>query len=395
MCRFSPAGRLCQCVVQAQLAYYNEFKNEVRSRWLEAFLGHEHLKVVRTGGRKDSGKVVYRGLSDGLRCSWRDYFSTMLVGKPEKYEVRYKVGTPDYVGTARPSSSALEAARSGAHTGGAAPAWAAASASRASNPYLNKPETETYHEYTELVEPRRIAHGLISIANQLAREWHADLTGHVAGEGAYLLECSEEDAEQCDADTAPAVLMAELGNLTHAAHDVNIKLPDVLYSSLRAASASWISDLEFDDAPSPFRAENFDLLQRATTREAALSVLVELEAEGTPSSRASALWLRERVEAYAPLWEKPPRNQLAGLFLLELLTTPPSPRTLPPVEGATGDAGGATLAMTEPEDVAQRILAQRERTCRAWGAALRDDFTQQLQELLAQSLEQQLQADPT
>ena len=34
-----------------------------------------------------------------------------------------------------------------------------------------------------------------------------------------------------------------------------------------------------EDAPSPFRAENFDLLQRAATREAALATLATLDAD--------------------------------------------------------------------------------------------------------------------
>ena len=41
-----------QCAVQAQLAYHNEFKSEVRAKWLESFLGHEYLHVERIGGRE-------------------------------------------------------------------------------------------------------------------------------------------------------------------------------------------------------------------------------------------------------------------------------------------------------------------------------------------------------
>ena len=50
-----------QCAVQAQLAYHNEFKSEVRAKWLESFLGHEYLHVERIGGREC--RIVYRGLS--------------------------------------------------------------------------------------------------------------------------------------------------------------------------------------------------------------------------------------------------------------------------------------------------------------------------------------------
>ena len=82
-----------QCAVQAQLAYHNEFKSEVRAKWLESFLGHEYLHVERVGGREC--RIVYRGLSGLNDCSWRDYLGTMLRGSPQEYKCSYQVGTPD------------------------------------------------------------------------------------------------------------------------------------------------------------------------------------------------------------------------------------------------------------------------------------------------------------
>lgn len=61
---------LLQCAIQAQLSYHNEFHNEIMSKWLEAFLGHSHLAVKRVSDR-GGGVLLYRGLSDGLRCSWK------------------------------------------------------------------------------------------------------------------------------------------------------------------------------------------------------------------------------------------------------------------------------------------------------------------------------------
>lgn len=85
-----------QCAVQAQLAYHNEFKSEVRAKWLESFLGHEYLTVERIGGREC--RIVYRGLSGLNDCSWRDYLGTMLRGSPQEYKCSYQVGTPDTAG---------------------------------------------------------------------------------------------------------------------------------------------------------------------------------------------------------------------------------------------------------------------------------------------------------
>ena len=83
--------------MQAQLSYYNEFKNEVMTKWLGAFLGHSHLSVKRVSDR-GGGVLLYKGLSNGLLCSWREYLSTMLEESPQEYTVRYEVGTADTVG---------------------------------------------------------------------------------------------------------------------------------------------------------------------------------------------------------------------------------------------------------------------------------------------------------
>ena len=392
---------MCQCTVQTQLGHYAEFKNEMRSRWLEAFLGHEHLRVVYTGSK--TTRLEYRGLSDGLRCSWRDYLATMLRGKPERYEVRYAVGTADPVMVPRAPAPQLDAtaptpppapplpappspppvaqggssaeaakaawlARLGgaersatagppaAPTPSAAPPWAAASASRKSNPFLAK-EQPTYREYTEVLEPRRIATGLIAIARQLAAEWKDDLA-RLSREGAYLAEMCEEQSDGCDIDRAPMTMMATLGSTTAAAHDVTKTLPPVIYASFRAATAAWNSDLN-EDGVSPFRAENYDLLQRAVTREAALSALADLEqararrraARGGTRCRggcpircvaaprlASARWSIPALLRVADMTRDPLRSQLAptssahaasALWLRERIEARPATHDLP------------------------------------------------------------------
>ena len=95
------------------------------------------------------------------------------------------------------------------------------------------------------------------------------------------------------------------------------------------------------------------------------------------------MWLRDRIEAYAGLWETPPRNQLAGLFMLEVLTAPPSPRTLPADEPKGAPSG---LGMTDPERVAELVLVHRQQICQEWGVSLRDGMPPKLQQLLADSL---------
>ena len=234
----------------------------------------------------------------------------------------------------------------------------------------------------------------------------------VASEGSYLLgACADADGCTVDspkrtlgngenADGAPGSLRDGVRDILAAADDPLQRLPDALYSSSRAAAGSWATDTA--DAPSPFRLENFDLLQRATTREAMLSALAELqgdggsgsgggagaegeggpEGEGGGAQAASAAWLREHVETWVPRFESPRRTHLAGLFLLELLTASPAPRQL--------EEGG--LGLTDPERVAEAVLAQRQTIASEWADAL-EDVPATLQALLAERLQADLDSD--
>ena len=250
---------LLQCAIQTQLSYYNEFKNEMRARWLESFLGHEHLKVERTSDR-GGGYAPFRGLSDGLRCSFTEYLKTMLSGKAERYEIRYKIGTADTAGQANPLASAAAEASAGEAAGSSsseAP-WAAASASRAANPYLKQERKEQYKTFTEIVDPRMVAQGLMSICRQISAEWSKDLLA-VSRESAYLRGVCGDDGEayadafegglsggvsfaadgegggslmpdECDIDVAPQNLLGRdyaAGNVTLDAmcNDQSIGLP--------------------------------------------------------------------------------------------------------------------------------------------------------------------------
>lgn len=384
-----PPEQLCnlmmQCAVQASLSYHNEFKNEVKARWLQAFLGHEHLEVERVSDH-GGGRLLYRGLSDGLRCSWDDYLRTMIKGKTEVYSCRYKVGTADTAGVPSggdPTGAALSST-------GELPAWAAASASRAANPYLKK--AAQYREYTETVEPRRVAQALMSICRQLVREWRDDLR-YVESEGAYLAQCCGAAGEfemasgaftgEREAyDSVPGSLLDELDdrNTTRAALNPTLPLPSPLYASLRAATGGWLQDADEDETPSPFRAENLDLLQRACTREAAVRVLSKLSAASDePRCAASAHWLRGKLSEWLPRFESPARSQLAGLLLVEILTAAPTPQTL--------DDG--RLGMSDPMMVAEELLLARRSIANEW----REELTMvpaSLQSLLAEDLEETL-----
>jgi len=371
-----------QCAVQAQLAYHNEFKSEVRAKWLESFLGHEYLHVERIGGRES--RIVYRGLSGLNDCSWRDYLGTMLRGSPQEYKCCYKVGTPDTAGEPGEKAQAAALAGAGNQAGQARGAveapWAAASASRAQNPFLNK--EPAVREYTELIEPRRVAQGLVTIFRQLTNEWSMDLR-MVAEEGEYLAQtCLAGDGglETCLA--ACGERNSGNSSMATAVSDVRVPLPTAVYASLRGASAKWTYQADMEDAPSPFRTENFDLLQRVATREAALTALAALDAD--PDSAASAAWLRQKLDGeWLPRFEAPGRSQLAGVFLVELLS-------LQPTAKPTADD---RLEFVDPVQIAYRILDERETIARDWADTLAEATPRLLQSLLAADMEETLKLD--
>jgi len=370
-----------QCAVQAQLAYHNEFKSEVRAKWLESFLGHEYLHVERIGGREC--RIVYRGLSGLNDCSWRDYLGTMLRGSPQEYKCSYQVGTPDTAGGPGEKAQAAAAAGAGQEQGVAAAPWVAASASRAQNPFLNK-EAPAVREYTEVIEPRRVAQGLLTIFRQITSEWSMDLR-MVADEGEYLAQaCLGGDAGLSRCLAACGERNNGNSSMATAASDVRVPLPTVVYASLRGASAKWTYQADMEDAPTPFRSENFDLLQRATTREAALTTLAALDAD--PDSTASAAWLREKLDAeWLPRFEAPGRSQLAGLFMLELLS----------LQSTARPTADDRLELVDPVQIAYRILDERETIARDWADALAEATPRLLQSLLAADMEETLALNVT
>ena len=400
---------LLRGAIQTQLHYHLEFKNEVASRWLESFLGHEHLGVKAVGG------PTFRGLDDGLRCGWRDYLSTMLGSEPQTYEVRYKMGrwggrgdTTDGAGwwPKRNDEARQEKAAADAPDAPPADTWSAASASRRSNPYLQQSTEEQYKTFKEQIEPRRVVNSLLSICNQLQGEWESDLLA-IAREGGYILrvsaaaEAGEEEAFERafggaggggaggDGDAAAAecavggdddVAASSLCVDPAAILDAAAPLPAAITQAFRTQSSAWILD-GVQEAPSPYRETWWDLLERATTREAARAAAAALERRGGAGDAVAAEWLRQKLAEWEPRFDAPPRAHLASIFLAEVCLAPAGP-----IARADG-----SLALAEPARVADELIVQRERVAKAWAAALAETGPGRAS-LLAADLEGQLNA---
>ena len=83
-------------------------------------------------------------------------------------------------------------------------------------------------------------------------------------------------------------------------------------------------------------------------------------------------------------------GQLAGLFLLELLTAPPTPKLVPADEGR---GLAARLGLVHPPTVAQMVVDERAQIANEWSEAMRDYVPGALQALLADALLECLEAD--
>jgi hypothetical protein len=284
-----PRKLLLQCAVQAQLSYAVEFKNELMGRWMCSFLGHEHLRVHRTGDY-GSGRITYRGF-DGLRCSWRDYFLTMLSSGPQEYEVRYRVGTADIGHWPKLDVDELGVPKTAS---GEPASWAEASASRRANPYLKQAEPQ-YKLYTEVIEPRRVARGLMAIREQLASEWADDLrtiaTDCEQLRGWYCAQQASADTQDvCVAEPRAPAVLAKDDRVADSAPGA-VEVLDIMCASAKSA---------WTEASTPFRSLNFDLIQRALIREAGVRALVALRDRG---ELATCDWLRVEIEEWMPRFE--------------------------------------------------------------------------------------------
>ena len=239
---------------------------------------------------------------------------------------------------------------------------------------------------------------MLSSQAHLATEWRADLT-FVEREGAHLFEqCAAADACAVDDDSIPSGIFGLADGvdasaaIASAVADPIANLPEALTDSFRAAGLSWTSDIA--DAPTPFRFENFDLLQRCVTREATIAAIEALRSQTDRRQLASADWLQEKLVegGWLEKWEAPPRQHLASLFMAELMLAAPSTRKLP----ADAPGGEATLAITDPAVVVEEGLNQRERICQQWASELAQTpqiHAALLREMLEDELEKEQASD--
>ena len=355
---------------------------ELQGMATRAWAGPQDRRSMGSGGEE---RQRLKALSDARKAKWPNTLEALRAKKERARQEKAAADAPD----APPADT-----------------WSAASASRRSNPYLQQSTEEQYKTFKEQIEPRRVVNSLLSICNQLQGEWESDLLA-IAREGGYILrvsaaaEAGEEEAFERafggaggggaggDGDAAAAecavggdddVASSSLCVDPAAILDAAAPLPAAITQAFRTQSSAWILD-GVQEAPSPYRETWWDLLERATTREAARAAAAALERRGGAGDAVAAEWLRQKLAEWEPRFDAPPRAHLASIFLAEVCLAPAGP-----IARADG-----SLALAEPARVADELIVQRERVAKAWAAALAETGPGRAS-LLAADLEGQLNA---
>jgi hypothetical protein len=195
------------------------------------------------------------------------------------------------------------------------------------------------------INPPSLCGRMISVREQIAKEWAKDL-GVIASMSRRVMESYFEKLRQQSDGGHPA---------DGAIHIERQAIQDLLF-------LEWSPDEGSDLAPSPLRQGNFDLLVLMTTQEAIHRVLNKKEQIEAPSDAASCHFLETFYS------ERLPTHFIGGQrygrsdeFLEELLSTPPSMITL----------DSERSAFIDPMRVTEMILTEREGVALEWQAISR------------------------
>ena len=208
--------------------------------------------------------------------------------------------------------------------------------------HMIESQTAWAPDYELEINPPRLCSRILSVREQIAREWVGDLAV-IANMGGLALE----------------LYWARLRE------DRGGDRPDPSRPSLRAKSN--LLFLEFDPLmtddymPSPLRKGNFDLLCLASTQEAIHRLLNEMQFSGEQKATSSFLrdFYASRILSHftGSKW-----YGMADDFLENLLNEPPR----------TVQVGGQGVFMVDPTSVAEVLLETRRNVALEWQSIARD-----------------------
>jgi hypothetical protein len=195
------------------------------------------------------------------------------------------------------------------------------------NPFV----TDNEFTYTSTVQPRVLADNIIAMREVLAKEWVADLA-FIESENSELLRHHAELVRQGE---------------DRSYHFLHPKHEDA-------------------DDHSPLRLASYDLLEKLVT-EAAVHRVADRLSRGSPADRLAGRWLRDQFHGEAGAGFRGDHGADVGrTFMRHLLAA------VPVIVAAAAGAGAGAASLVDPHDVAERVMAERQRAAERWAAGLAD-----------------------
>jgi hypothetical protein len=210
------------------------------------------------------------------------------------------------------------------------------------NPYLE----DRYVEFEIDIDPVSLASRILSVREQIAKEWLNDLDILAEANSKILdsyFKMSKEQRSKQDDDQADTTITTNDNTPPPAFERTAVHLLN---------NAEDLSPLQ----SSPFRKGNFDLLYSLCTQESVHRLLREF-AETGAQKEVSFAWLRDfYTERVADYFDGDQRNGRADDFLEELLRTSPS-------VVITDDGKGG---LADPLGLAEQIIETRNKVVEDW-----------------------------
>ncbi|MGB1604769.1 MAG: hypothetical protein ACPIOQ_69195, partial [Promethearchaeia archaeon] len=274
------AGTLRNFLLQRaiQTHVYNLYlvRDQPAYEFIQGFLDHQHFKMITV--TDFDFKCAFHG-SDGLQTDWETYINSL-------HSEQTKDITVHFSSTSKAGPDMDQLGKAYEDTFGEMPAWAEASASRKSNPYLDEWKGMPHVEYTEEINPKKIANKLLKVSSQLAEEIKHDLKQVPKANDRLRLLHQQHNVLNQNQSRGP------LGKPSDSANETEAIFPVFMADGFVEARSSERTDgsVETTWEPSVLRKGTWDLTLRLLTKVAALEVLDKLAA--SPEHAALYAWFK-------------------------------------------------------------------------------------------------------
>ncbi|GMI36989.1 hypothetical protein TrCOL_g2524 [Triparma columacea] len=278
---------LQQRTVQTLMFLCDKCRDPHTTAWLESFGGHKNL-------------LKYHGTS-AMKVSWDGYFRQLLEREKEVVVVSVK------------------------KRGGGVGGWSK------NNPFFE----QEYADFDVEIDPVSLASRLLSIRDQLSKEWEHDL-GIISTQKKDIFNSYRENVRETGGERGQA---------------------GWLYK--RTTSKLLENDDIYNQGQSSLRFGNFDLLVLLSTQEAVHRVLRANMKEGG-EGKGGYEFLRQFYSDRLHYFDGDQPYQRADVFLEELLLTMPS----------VSKTSSGKVSMNDPMRIAEIIVEMRGEVCKEWAEVM-------------------------